>query len=174
MEYQNSRDSDISALWDFSHTFWESLIWNWKYNWEQKTTSITNQLVDLRCISDGMSASVAGVENRPWKFDFFERSKNTIFLGGRKVKVDSLRPHGLYSPWCSQGPNTGVGSCSLLQGIFPTQGPNPGLPHWRQILYQLSYQRCSCLKKKKNYILFLFLKNVYLFLFIYLFGCIGS
>ena len=35
---------------------------------------------------------------------------------------DSLRPHGLYSPWNSLGQNTGVGSLSLLQGIFPTQG----------------------------------------------------
>jgi len=33
-----------------------------------------------------------------------------------------------------------VGSLSLLQGIFPTQGSNPGLPHCRQILYQLSHQ----------------------------------
>ena len=33
-----------------------------------------------------------------------------------------------------------VGSCSLLQGIFPTQGLNPGLPHYRQILYQLDYK----------------------------------
>ena len=38
-------------------------------------------------------------------------------------------------------PNTGIGSCSLLQGIFPTQGSNPGLPHCRCILYQLSHQR---------------------------------
>ena len=30
--------------------------------------------------------------------------------------------------------DTVVGSHSLLQGIFPTQGSNPGLPHWRQIL----------------------------------------
>ena len=36
--------------------------------------------------------------------------------------------------------NTGVGSLSFLQGIFPTQGLNPGLPHCRWILYQLSYQ----------------------------------
>ena len=45
-----------------------------------------------------------------------------------------------YSPWDSPGQNTGVGSRSLLQGIFPTQGSNPGLPHCRQILYQLSYK----------------------------------
>ena len=36
------------------------------------------------------------------------------------VVSDSLRPHGLYSPWNSPGQNTGVGSLSLLQGIFPT------------------------------------------------------
>ena len=52
----------------------------------------------------------------------------------------SLRPHGQYSPWTSPGQNTGVGSCSFLQGIFPTQGLNPGLPHCRQILYHLSQQ----------------------------------
>ena len=40
---------------------------------------------------------------------------------------DSLRPHG-YSPWNFPGQNTGVGGLSLLQGIFPTQGLNPGLP----------------------------------------------
>ena len=38
------------------------------------------------------------------------------------------------------GQNTGVGSLSLLQGIFSTQGSNPGLPHRRQILYQLSHK----------------------------------
>ena len=43
------------------------------------------------------------------------------------VVSDSLRPHGLYSPWNSPGQNTGVGSHSLLQGIFPTQGSNSGL-----------------------------------------------
>ena len=53
---------------------------------------------------------------------------------------DYLQPNGLYSPWNSPGQNTGLGSCSLLQGIFPTQGSNPGLPHCMWILYQLSHQ----------------------------------
>ena len=52
----------------------------------------------------------------------------------RSVVSDSLRPRGLYSPWKSPGQNTGVGSLSLLQGISPTQGSNPGLLHCRQIL----------------------------------------
>ena len=58
----------------------------------------------------------------------------------RSVVSDFLRPHGLYSPWNSPGQNTGVGSLSLLQGFFPTQGPNPGLPHCGQILYKLSHK----------------------------------
>jgi len=58
----------------------------------------------------------------------------------RSVVSDSLQPHRLYSPWNSPGQNTGVGSLSLLQGIFPAQGSNPGLPHCRQILYQLSHK----------------------------------
>ena len=49
------------------------------------------------------------------------------------LSCDSLRPHGLYSPWNFPGQNTGVGSLSLLRGIFPTQGSNPGLQHCRQI-----------------------------------------
>ena len=48
--------------------------------------------------------------------------------------------HGLYSPWSSPGQNTGVGSHSLLQEIFPTKEQKPDLPHCRQSLYQLSHK----------------------------------
>ena len=58
----------------------------------------------------------------------------------RSVVSDALRPQGLYSLWNSPGQNTGVGSRALLQGIFQIQGSNPGLPHCRWILYQLSHQ----------------------------------
>ena len=40
----------------------------------------------------------------------------------------------------SPGKNTGVGCHALHQGIFPTQGSNPGFPHCRRILYHLSHQ----------------------------------
>ena len=58
---------------------------------------------------------------------------------------DSLRPLGLEPArlLClrsSPGKNTGVGCHFLLQGIFPTQGSNPGLPYCRKILYHLSHQ----------------------------------
>ena len=49
-------------------------------------------------------------------------------------------PARLLCPWHSPGKNTGVGGHSLLQGILPTQGANPGLLHCRQILHHLSHQ----------------------------------
>ena len=79
-------------------------------------------------------------------FQSLKFSLTFFFFVKVKVKVtsvvsDSLQSHGLYNPWNSLGQNTGVGSLSLLQGIFPTPGPNPGLPHCRRILYQLSHKR---------------------------------
>ena len=58
----------------------------------------------------------------------------------RPVMSNSLQPARLLCPWNSPGKNTGVGSHSLLQEIFPTQGSNPVLLHCRQILYHLSHQ----------------------------------
>ena len=53
----------------------------------------------------------------------------------RSVVSNSFRPHGRYSLWNSPAQNSGVGSSSLLQGIFPTRGSNPGLLHCRWNLY---------------------------------------
>ena len=64
---------------------------------------------------------------------------------------DSLHSHGLYSHWNSLGQNTGVGSPSLLQVIFPTQGSNLGLLHCRRILFQLSYQEMVSMSGNGTY-----------------------
>ena len=69
----------------------------------------------------------------------WKRSKSE----SHSVASDSLLLHRLYDPWNSPGQNTGAGSHSLVQVIFPNQGLNPGLLHWRQILYQLSHQGSS-------------------------------
>ena len=76
-----------------------------------------------------------------WNMDFTWKA-NGFFdhTESHSVVSDSLWPHELYSPWNSPGQNTGVGSLSLLQGIFPTQGWNPGLLHCRRILYQLRHK----------------------------------
>ena len=70
---------------------------------------------------------------------------------------ESWKPHGLYSPWNSPGQNSGMGSLSLLQQIFPTQESNWGLLHGRRILYQLSDQ--------ESRYFFLFLKDIIFHLF---------
>ena len=80
------------------------------------------------------SDSVIYIHIHVWKW----KSLSRVRLCGR---------HGLQSPRSSPGQNTGVSSCSLLQGIFPTQGSNPGLPHCRRILYQLSHQGSTLSKK---------------------------
>ena len=85
-----------------------------------------------------------------------------------KVKVKSLSRVRLFAtpwpvtctrplcPWDSPGKNTGVGFHFLLQGIFLTQGLNPGLPHCRQTLYPLSHQGSP-----DNYVLIV--KGIYFF-----------
>ena len=61
-------------------------------------------------------------------FDFTRHCYvDLVNSGSLSVVSDSLQFHGLYS-------------LALLRGIFPTQGSNPGLPHCRRILYQLSHK----------------------------------
>ena len=74
---------------------------------------------------------------------YLNNIKHEWVCESRSVVSDSLWPHGLYSPWNSPGQNTGVGSLSLLQEFFPMQGSNPGLPHCRRILYQLSHREAQ-------------------------------
>ena len=70
------------------------------------------------------------------KAHFYNESESE----SRSALSHSLPPHGLHSPWNYPGQNTGGGSLSLLQRIFPTQGLKQGLPYCRRILYQLSYE----------------------------------
>ena len=79
----------------------------------------------------GFGRSPGGGHDNPLQYFCLENS------------VDRGAPGRLYSPWNSSGQNTGVGSLSLLQGIFQTQGSNSGLLHCRRILYQLSHQGSS-------------------------------
>ena len=89
-----------------------------------------------------------------FSLEFFHESESVSHL----VMSYSLWPHWLeptrlLCPWHSPGKNTGVGSHFLLQGIFPTQGSNPGFPHCEYILYHLSHQTIRCYKKTRMTIL---------------------
>ena len=74
------------------------------------------------------------------KRHYFANKVRTVKRESHSVMFGSLQPHGPYCPWNSPGQNTGVGNCSLLQGIFPIQESNSGFPLCRQILFQLSHQ----------------------------------
>ena len=80
----------------------------------------------------------------PKRKDFLSpRVMMTFTFIWSEMKVAQLCPtlcDSLYSPWNSPGQNTGVGSCSLPQGLLPLQGLNSSLPYFRWILYQLSHQ----------------------------------
>ena len=76
-------------------------------------------------------------------------------VGSDPLQFHGLQPTRLLCPWNSPGKNTGVGSHSLLQGIFLTQGLNVGLPHCRQILYHLSNQGSPQTKRQKSNVSFL-------------------
>ena len=79
----------------------------------------------------------------PWRFEHNLASmwnEHKMRKWSHSVMSDFLQLYGLYSPWNSPDQKSGVGSPPLLQGIFSTQGSNPGLPHCRQILYQLRHK----------------------------------
>ena len=73
---------------------------------------------------------------------FFKVTQSCLTLCDPMVTYSRLfqSPIPDYTVCNSLGQNTGVGSLSFLQGIFPTQGSNSGLPHCRRILYLLSHQ----------------------------------
>ena len=99
-----------------------------------------------------------------WHVSFYENaalrlhSLPKVRSESYSVLSNSLRLHGLYSPWNSPGQNTGMGSPSLLQGILPTQGPNPGLLHCRQTPYQLNHQGSPSLPNQVFFLKILLLK----------------
>ena len=108
---------------------------------------------------EGLSTKILGMEDRTQKKTtqnvqlIFDRGAKAIQWSkdASEIKVAQscltlCDPMDcIYSP----GQNTGVGSLSLLQGIFPTQGSNPGLLHFRWILYQLSHQGSPRLLNKQ-------------------------
>ena len=110
----NQRCNTISAAY----------LWQLKNHWRKKKEW---QLVDIGFWWEGLIKMFYNWIWWKWKWKSL-------------VLSDSLQPHGLYSPWNSPGQNTGVGSLSLLQGIFPTQELKQGLLNCKRILYQLSYQ----------------------------------
>ena len=110
---------------------------------------------------------------------FLVKSATLVVVGGGGLVAKScstlathgLEPARLLCPWNSPGKNTWVGCHFFLQGIFPTQGLNPGLLHCRQIIYWLSYKRSqiSICPIFETFLFFLLFPSLE-FLYIYSFG----
>ena len=107
----------------------------WKRS-EVKTT--VTQMCQTLC--DPMDYTVHGIpQARMLEWVAFPFSRGSSQL--RDQPGVSCIEGGFFTSWDTGKPRkTGVGCLSLHQGIFPTQGLNPGFPHGRRILYQLSYQ----------------------------------
>ena len=80
----------------------------------------------------GINIAGRNIDNLRYADDttLMAESKSERESEGHSVVSNSLQLE-LYSPWNSPGQNTGVGSLSLLQGIFSTQRSNPHLLHWQ-------------------------------------------
>ena len=92
------------------------------------------------------------IEITPWIHRLIQGNDIIMILWKLFSRVRLFVTPWTYSPWNSPGKNTRVGSLSLLQGIFPTQGLNPGLPHCRQILYHLSHREAHSSHKHSSFI----------------------
>ena len=126
---------DLSAVLSGSHSSLPS-------EWEVLGLSPSSSLI---------SGSPAMCGHSSWS-DTLRHGSFNLYCESVKVLVTQWCPtlcNPMYSlsgfarllcPQNSPSKNTGVGSLSLLQGTFPTQGSNPGLLQCRQILYHLSHQ----------------------------------
>ena len=88
-----------------------------------------------------------------------EKNSDKVSAPSCPTLCNPMNPTRLLYPWDSPGKNTGVGCHFLLQGIFPTQGSNPGLPHCRQTLYRLSHQGKKPDKERQIYNLNIWIKK---------------
>ena len=84
----------------------------------------------------------------PWGFSMEEHLVccHALPNPGIQPRSSSLQTDSIPTEPPGKPKNTGTGSLSLLQGIFPTQESNRGLLHCRWILYQLSYQGSPILR----------------------------
>ena len=120
----------VACQTPLSMEFFQARIQEWVAMLMSKRSSQPRNWTHISCIAGRF------FNDKPYQESPFE----SLWCESHSVVSDSLWPHGLNCPWNSPDQNTGLGSRSLLQGIFPTQGLNPGLTHFRWTLYQLSHQ----------------------------------
>ena len=103
---------DRGSLWATVHGVAKSRTW------------FSDKCAGAPWYGKNMESGRHGFQSVP--FNIFMMSGKLFESESCWVMSDSLWPRGLYSPWNSPAQNNGVDNLSLLQGIFPTQGLNPG------------------------------------------------
>ena len=134
------------------YSFGFSVFLNWAAlhsAWSDQNPDIVNYFPNMK--REFLRTHLWRVPEGIWKVSSLQgrssfREDHTLSLVSDSLRPHGLQPIGLLCPCDSPGKNTGLGSHSLLQGIFLTQGSNPGLLHCRQILYCLSHQRINIKK----------------------------
>ena len=103
----------------------------------------------------------------------YSRIVENVLRESCSVVSASLRPHGSQGLFVTpqsmefSRPEYWSRCRSLLQGISPTQGLNPGLPHCRWILYHLSHQGRKCVGRFQFVIISLSVYSVFFFVFFF-------
>ena len=92
-----------------------------------------------RCSGKGLHLAMTGEPRGFSRVTAGFSSYDGEFSPGIEPRSSALQEDSLPAEPPGKPKNTGVGSLSLLPGIFPTQESNRGLQHCRRILYQLSY-----------------------------------
>ena len=118
------------------------------YNIDSKSWKRSTGVIRLYYTSYHQTRSICHTRNKPnaEMLRFIAKKSDSLKVtvsGEVKVKVAQSCPtfcDSMDCPWNCPAQSTGVGSLSLLQRIFPTQGSNPGPPHCRRILHQLSHK----------------------------------
>ena len=103
----------------------------WRRKWKSTPVFLPGEFHGQRSLADYSAGSQTWLSN----YTYLQGGRADRESASHSVVSDSLQPHGLYSPWNSPGQNTGVGSHSLLQGIYLTQESTQSLLHCRRILY---------------------------------------
>ena len=141
---QDYQTQKACALEVRSHSFWQQFTLSKKNHHPSQVWYLFKFYRFLKCWFNLTCMSVL--------FVWLHETNYISVLKWSEVKVKSLSHVRLFAtpwavactrllhPWDFLGKSTGVGCHFLLQGIFPTQGSNPGLPDCRQTLYHLSHQ----------------------------------
>ena len=126
---------------------WKWNVWKWSHS-VVSNSSQPHGLQPTRLLHPwdfpAKSTEIQMVSNKLWHYAKTFSHPKQRYVNWGEVKVTQswptlCNPMDYTSPWNFPGKNIRVGSLSLLQGMSPTQGSNPGLSHCRQILYQLSH-----------------------------------